>query len=94
MDYTSYSPLTRDWTPDPHSIKDRKGRKVMMLSRPPLDWASNLKTSPLMFEGLIILDINNMPIRDFPGAPLTLKSTEEEWYLEGLRRCFGMTVHE
>ena len=47
-----------------------------------------------MYEGLVIIDINNEPMKDFPGAPLALKSNENAWFLEGLRRCFGMTVWE
>ena len=94
LDFTSYSPLMLGWSADSDSIQDSKGRQVMMMPQPPKDWSSDVTTKPLIYGGLVILDINNRPIRDFPGAPAALASTENTWFLEGLRRCFGMTVYE
>lgn len=94
LNYTSYSPVTQDWTSDPASIRDLKGRQVCLMRSPPADWTHNPKTEFLTHEGLFILDENNRPIKDFPGAPLALSNKAPAHLLEGLRRTFGMTIPE
>lgn len=92
---TSYSPLIRDWTEDPHSIKDSKGRELMFMAARPQDLTHNPECGYLMCEGLVMLDHNNRPIKAYPGAPRTLAvdSTEPRAFLlEGLRRVLGMTL--
>ena len=93
--YTSYSPLTLDWTEDPHSIKDSKGRELMFMPARPQDLTHNPICGHLMCEGLVMLDHNNRPIKAYPGAPRTLAVGTIEpqaFFLEGLRRVFGMTI--
>ena len=93
LDYTSYSPITSNWTQDPSSIIDSKGRQVALMSRP-ADWTHNPKTSYLEYEGLVMLDHNNQPVKDYPGAPLTLSTKAPPHLLLGLQRCFGMITEE
>ena len=66
----------------------------MMMTHSPKDWSNCSKTKPLVYKGLVVLDVTNRPIMDYPGAPAALASTEKPWFLEGLRICFGMTVYE
>ena len=94
LNYTSYSPVTQDWTSDPASIRDLKGRQVCLMRHPPADWTHNPKTGFLTHEGLVVLDENNRPVKDFPGAPLALSNKVPAYLLEGLRRTFGMTIPE
>ena len=94
VDYTSYSPVTLGWNDDPSSIRDRKGRQVCLMHDPPEDWKHNPGGGYMKCEGLVMLDINNRPIVEYPGAPLTLASTTKGWILEGLVKTFGMTIYE
>ena len=94
LNYTSYSPLMRGWSENPNSIKDSKGRPVCLLEKPPNDWSHSPRTGYLECDGLIMLDHNNNAIKEFLGAPRTLKDTAEPWNIEGLRRCLGMTYWE
>lgn len=94
LNYTSYSPITQGWTDDLSSMKDSKGRDTLWLPSPPPDYVHMPKCGYLMFEGLVMLDDNNRPIKDFPGAPLTLETKVPGHLLEGLRRYFGMTHSE
>ena len=94
LNYTSYSPVTQGWTSDPASIRDLKGRQVCLMRHPPADWTHNPKTGFLTHEGLVILDENNRPVKNFPGAPLALSNKVPAYLLEGLRRTFGMTIPE
>ena len=94
LDFTSYSPLMLGWSADPDSIQDSKGRLVCRMERPPKDWSHNPRTGYLEHDGLVMLDQNNRPIKDFPGAPRTLKGTAPPWEVEGLRRSLGMTYWE
>ena len=52
------------------------------------------KTGFLTHEGLFILDKNNRPIKDFPGAPLALSNKASAHLLEDLRRTFDITISE
>ena len=95
LNYTSYSPRLQDWTEDPRSIRDSKGRQVCLMQRPPADYKRGPKCEKyLMCSGLVMLNDNNRPIKDYPGAPLTLSNDSPPYILEGLRRCCGMTVFE
>lgn len=97
LDYTSYSPVTSAWTNDPRSIRDSEGEEVLFLpARPPhLPW--NPECGLLICEGLVMLDQDNVPIKDYPGAPRTLATSVGEGpghLLQGLRSILGMTVKE
>ena len=94
LDYTSYSPLTSGWTKILTSIQDHKGRQVCLMKDAPKDWVHKRETPYLLCEGLVMLDINNRPIKDYPGAPLALSNMPQPWLLEGLHRSLGMTTSE
>lgn len=94
LDYTSYSPLTSGWTNDPATIRDHRGRQVCLMDQPPKDWHHNPEIPYLMFEDKVVLDVNNRPIKDYKGAPLTISIEAEGWLLEGLYRTLGMTISE
>ena len=92
--YTSYSPLTQGWSDDPTSVLDAMGRHVFSMKKRPADWVHNPKYGPLIYSGLIMLDHNDVPVRDIPGVPLTLETQAPPWLLEGLRRSSQMTYAE
>lgn len=94
LDITSYSPLTQSWTDDPRTVIDRKGRQVLLLPAPPKDWVHNPKCEYLIRDGLVMLGQDNMPIKRYDGAPLTISSRPPPWLMEGLRRVLGMTYEE
>ena len=91
--YTSYSPIASKWTKDPASILDHKGRKVCFMKRPS-DLKHNPKCEYVMHNGLVLIDQNNDPVKDYPGAPRTLDNDCPGYLLEGLHRVFGMTINE
>ena len=91
---TSYSPVTRDWTADPRSVRDSKGRQVHLLRSRPADFPQDSDCGYLMCEGLVMLDHNNRPVKEYPGAPRTLSTEIPGWLSESLRRVFGMTYPE
>ena len=92
--YTSYSPFTCDWTADPASVRDSKGRQVHFLPTRPTDLPSDPKCGYLMCEGLVMLDQNDRVIKAYPGAPRTLSTALPGWMIESLKRVFGMTYPE
>ena len=95
-DYTSYSPLTQGWNNDMDvsTVRDSKGRQVFLMPEAPTDYTPKPRCGYLMFEGLFILDDNNRPIKDYPGAPLTLSTQAPACLMEALRRVLGMTIFE
>ena len=94
LNYTSHSPLMLGWSKNPDSIQDSKGRDVCRMQRAPEDWTNNPRQGWLEFEGLVLLDLSNRPIRNFIGAPATIADTAPAWHVEGLRRTLGMTYWE
>ena len=93
-DYTSFSPLTQDWTEDPKTVVDSKGRQVLFMNTYPKGWDNRPKYGRLIIDGKIILDHRSKPVRDIPGLPLTLSSDPPGWLLEGLRRCTKIGIEE
>ena len=96
-DYTSYSPVTCNWTDDPRSITDSEGQEVMFLPARPPHLPHNPECDFLMCEGLIMLDQDDKPVKAYPGAPRTLASDVIQspgYLLQGLRSILGMTVEE
>ena len=95
LNYTSYSPKIQDWTEDPRSIRDSKGRQVCLMQYRPADHKHRSTCDKfLMCSGFVMLNDNNRPVKDYPGVPLTLSNESPPYILEGLRRCFQMTVFE
>lgn len=94
LNYNSYSPFTKEWNEDRGSVKDHQGRQVFFMNRRPNDLKHNPECGFLAFEGLVMLDHRNKPIKNYPGAPLTLKTNPAPWLMEGLKRCLGMTYQE
>ncbi|KAL9065784.1 MAG: hypothetical protein Q9161_008009 [Pseudevernia consocians] len=89
--YTSYSRVTRDWSANPASVRDRKGRQVHFLATRPADLPADPNCGYLMCEGLFMLDRNDRVIKAYPGAPRTLSTDLPGWMSESLKRVFGMT---
>ena len=92
--YTSYSRATRDWSADPASVRDSKGRQVHFLATRPADLPPDPYCGYLMCEGLFMLDHNDRVIKAYPGAPRTLSTDLPGWMIESLKRVFGMTYPE
>ena len=93
--YTSYSPLTQGWNDDNlRSMRDSHGRHAFLMPNPPPDWQHNPNSGYMMYNGLVMLDQNNRPVKDYPGAPLTLSYDAKASLVEGLRRYFGMTYSD
>lgn len=78
----------QSWTTKKASVRDMQGRKTLCMIDPPDDWTHNSS------RYMIMLDADNNPVRDFPGAPRALSTRTEGWRLEGLRRVLGLTVQE
>ena len=93
-DWTSYSPLIHGWTEDPDTVRDSKGRRVFKMENPPVGWDDDPPYGHLTYNGLIMLDFENRPVRNIPGLPLTLSTRSKGWLLEGLRRCTRIEVNE
>ena len=93
--YTSYSPITQGWNDDNlWSMRDSRGRHAFLMPAPPTDWQHNPHSGYLTYNGLVMLDQNNRPVKDYPGAPLTLSYDATASLIEGLRRYFGMTYSD
>ena len=93
--YTSYSAITQGWNDDNlTSMTDSQGRHAFLMPASPPDWVHNPPTGYVMCDGLVMLDHNNRPIKDYPGAPLTLSHDAPASLIEGLRRYFGMTYSD
>ena len=92
--WTSYSPLIQGWTEDPNTVLDSKGRRVFEMENAPSDWNHDPPYAHLTYNGLIMLDYENRPVKDIPGLPLTLAEGSKGWLLEGLRRCTKIEVNE
>ncbi|KAL9066474.1 MAG: hypothetical protein Q9161_007537 [Pseudevernia consocians] len=91
-DYTSFSPLTQGWTNDLMSVIDFKGRHIFSMEARPADLMGKPVYGNLLYNGLVMLDQENDPVRDIPGIPHTLDASAPGWLLEGLRRCTSMEV--
>ncbi|CAD6591572.1 MAG: hypothetical protein ASARMPREDX12_005259 [Alectoria sarmentosa] len=94
LNYTSYSPLTQGWIDASDAVRDSKGRQVLSMPARPADLKHNPKCDYLIFEGLVMLDQNNRPIKDYPGVPLTLSKDISDTLIAALRKCLGMTVSD
>ena len=92
--YTSFSPLTQGWTNDLMSVIDFKGRHIFSMEARPADLMDKPVYGNLLYNGLVMLDQENNPVRDIPGIPHTLDASAPGWLLEGLRRCTYMEVPE
>ena len=93
-DLTSFSPLTQGWNEDPNSVLDSQGRRVFTMKKRPTGWIRRAQYGPLIYNGLVMLDYKDNPVRDIPGIPLTLATQAPAWLLAGLRRCIDLTVDE
>ena len=78
------------------NILDHAGNEVMYAVEKPV---TNDPILPepgqyMIYNGLIMLDPDDHPIRDYPGAPRTLSSKVEAGRIEALRRVFGMQLYD
>lgn len=94
LNITSFCFSQQHWTEDKSSVLNEQGREVLYMLGPPDDWYHNPKVAPMRVGGMIMLDHDDCPVRDFEGVPKVLSTHIEPWRLEGLRRCTGMTLAE
>lgn len=94
LNITSYCAAQRHWTDDKSTILDERGRQIMHWLDPPDDWVANPKVGRMMFKGMVMIDKDDIPVREFRNVPNTLSTHIEAFRLEGLRRCTGMTLEE
>jgi len=95
-DETSYEPAQQDWGPeskDWDNIVDAHGNTVMGKLEPPAGFLRGLlKPGPMKHDGLILLDMDNHPVRDIPGLNRTFSTELEDWRMEALRRIFPQSI--
>lgn len=76
------------------TVRDLKGRPVLLMDNQPDDWEEHRNGKFLIVDGLVLLDQDHHPIKDYPGVPLTVCSQPHPGFVEGLRRTYGMTHYE
>ncbi len=94
LNITSYCPAQQNWTPDKATVIDSKGRQILFMVDAPNDFVHNPKVGPMIHSGLIMLDNDDHPVRDFPNVPRCFSTALEGWYLESIRRCTEMIITE
>ena len=65
--HVSFSSLTQGRTEDPDSVADSQGRRIFPMKEHPDDWIENAKYDHLVYNGLVMLDHKNNPVRDVLG---------------------------
>ncbi len=75
------------------NIVDTEGNKVLYLIEQPDRQQDPPEPGRCMtYDGLIMLDPDNHPVRDFPDVPRAFSSKIEGGRIEALRRIYGMTL--
>ena len=74
------------------NIRDNEGNEVLFLLEKPVREVDIQATGYMMHNGLIMLDPDDNPVRDWPGIPRCFSSQVEGGRLEALRRICGMTI--
>ena len=69
-------------------ICDEDDNAVMVLEERPKHDIPLGDVQPMTYNGLILLDVDNNPVYDFPGIPKALSSKLEGGRIEALRRVF------
>ncbi|KAK0512895.1 hypothetical protein JMJ35_004912 [Cladonia borealis] len=84
------------WNVDDRStwgnIRDSKGNQVLFLVEKPVRENEPESSGYMMYNGLVMLDPDDNPVKDFPGIPRCFSSKVEGGRIEALRRICGMTI--
>ena len=76
-----------------HNILDHEGNKVLYLIEKPERKNEPPEPGRLwIHDGLVMLDPDDCPIRDFPDVPRCFSSKMEGARIEALRRIYGMNI--
>ncbi|KAK4695333.1 hypothetical protein P7C71_g2400, partial [Lecanoromycetidae sp. Uapishka_2] len=75
------------------NIVDHEGNKVLyLIEKPERDQDPPEPGRFMMHNGLIMLDPDDHPVRDFPDVPRAFSSKIEGGRIEAFRRIYGMTL--
>ena len=74
------------------NIQDNEGNKVLFLLEKPVRENEPESLGYMMHNGLIMLDPDDNPVKDWPGIPRCFSSKVEGGRIEALRRICGMTI--
>ena len=74
------------------NIQDSKGNEVLFLLEKPVREDEPESSGYMMHNGLIMLDPDDNPVKDWPGIPRCFSSKVEGGRIEALRRIYGMTI--
>ena len=84
------------WNVDDRStwgnIRDSKGNQVLFLLEKPVRENEPESSGYMMHNGLVMLDPDDNPVKDWPGIPRCFSSKVEGGRIEALRRICGMTI--
>ena len=84
------------WNVDDRStwrnIQDSEGNEVLFLPEKPVREKEPESSGYMMHNGLIMLDPDDNPVKDWPGIPRCFSSKVEGGRIEALRRICGMTI--
>ena len=97
-DETSFEPEQKSWGPsraDWQNIVNSEGKKVMFETEKVKSRRPPQEPNNMMRDGLVLLDLKNHPVKDWPGLNKTLSSEIESWRWEALVRKYPwLTVAE
>ena len=74
------------------NIQDGEGNEVLFLVNKPVRSREPESSGYMMHNGLIMLDPDDNPVKDWPGIPRCFSSKIEGGRLEAFRRICGMTI--
>ena len=74
------------------NIRDSEGNQVLFLLDKPVRSKEPESSGYMMHNGLIMLDPDDNPVKDWPGIPRCFSSKVEGGRIEALRRICGMTI--
>ena len=84
------------WNVDDRStwgnIQDSEGNQVLYLLDKPVRSKEPESSGYMMHNGLVMLDPDDNPVKDWPGIPRCFSSKIEGGRIEALRRICGMTI--
>ena len=84
------------WNVDDRStwgnIRDSEENKVLFLLEKPVRGIEPESSGYMMHNGLVMLDPDENPVKDWPGIPRCFSSKVEGGRIEALRRICGMTI--
>ena len=84
------------WNVDDRStwgnIQDSIGNQVLFLLEKPVRGNEPESSGYMMHNGLVMLDPDDNPVKDWPGIPRCFSSKVEGGRIEALRRICGMTI--